>query len=44
MARPEVAVISARVMELHTKIQRHEEELEILYTRWEELSAQLEEV
>lgn len=38
MAKPEVAVISAKVMELHTQIQQKEEELEILYDKWEELT------
>ncbi len=38
MARPEVAVISAKVMELHTMISQKEEELEQLYEKWEELT------
>lgn len=38
MAKPEVAVISAKVMELHTMIRQKEEELESLYDRWEELT------
>lgn len=38
MAKPEVAVISAKVMELHTQIRQKEEELESLYDRWEELT------
>lgn len=37
MARPEVAVISAKVMELHIQLQQKEEELSGLYERWEEL-------
>lgn len=38
MAKPEVAVISAKVMELHTLAAQKEEELETLYARWEELT------
>ena len=38
MAKPEVAVISARVMELHTDLKHRQEELEGLYERWEELT------
>ena len=42
MAQPEVAVVSAKVMELHTDLQRVEDELEKLYGRWEELSLELD--
>lgn len=38
MAKPEVAVISAKVMELHTVASQKEEELELLYHKWEELT------
>ncbi len=38
MAKPEVAVISAKVMELHTLAAQKEEELEALYVKWEELT------
>lgn len=38
MARPDVAVISAKVLELHTQVQEKEAELEMLYERWEELT------
>lgn len=38
MAKPEVAVISAKVMELHTMASQKEEELELLYHKWEELT------
>lgn len=38
MAKPEVAVISAKVMELHTSISQKEEELEMLYCKWEDLT------
>lgn len=38
MAQPEVAVISAKVMELHTLAVQKEEELETLYLKWEELT------
>ena len=38
MSKTEVAVISDKVMELHTKILQKEEELESLYDRWEELT------
>ncbi len=41
MADPETAVISAKVMELHTQISRKETELETLYERWETLSSEL---
>ena len=41
MAKPEVAVVSAKLFELHTKLQEGEKELEQLYENWEALSAQL---
>jgi len=42
MAKPEVAVISARVMELHSQLEETGEELAALYESWESLSAELE--
>ena len=38
MAKPEVAVVSAKVMELHTQAAQKEEELEALYAKWEEMT------
>ncbi len=38
MAKPEVAVISAKVIKLHTQVQQKQEELEMLYEKWEELT------
>ncbi len=41
MTKPEVAVISAKVIKLHTRMQQIELELEGLYEQWETLSTQL---
>ncbi len=38
MANPEIAVISAKVMELHDRMQQIDAELEKLYEHWEELT------
>lgn len=38
MAKPEVAVISAKVIKLHELTQQKEAELQTLYDRWEELT------
>lgn len=38
MSKPEVAVISAKVIGLHDQLQQIEKELEELYVRWEELT------
>ena len=38
MASPQVAIVSAKVMELHTQLVQIEEELEVLYEKWEELT------
>ena len=43
MAKPEVAVVSVKVMELHQSAQAEKEELDALYGRWEELSMELSE-